>query len=54
MSKTKHPRPPSARNLEAMVMIVSGKGRAQYFKDKRDKRSKDARRKREAFGEGEW
>jgi hypothetical protein len=32
------------RNLVAMGMIVSGTGRKQVFRDRRDRRPKDARR----------
>lgn len=41
------------RNLIAREMILNGTGRTQIMKDRRDKRSKDARRKREAFDCGE-
>jgi hypothetical protein len=37
------------RNNVAWGMITSGTGRSQVFRDKRDRRSKDARRKREQF-----
>lgn len=51
MSKTNHSRQPRASNV-ARGMILAGTGRAQKFGDKRLKRQKDARAKREAFGEG--
>lgn len=41
------------RNAIARDMILSGTGRTQIMKDRRDKRAKDARKKREAFDYGE-
>lgn len=40
---------PTPKNRNPLQATCTGK--RQVFKDKRDKRSKDARRKREAFGE---
>ena len=39
------------RNHVAMGMITAGTGRAQVFRDRRDRRAKDARRKRQDFQE---
>jgi hypothetical protein len=41
------------RSSVAREMILNGTGRGQIMKDRRDKRAKDARRKREAFDYGE-
>jgi hypothetical protein len=34
---------PAPRNIAALVMILSGKGKGQTFADRRTKRSKDAK-----------
>jgi len=47
MSRSNKPR---ASNV-ARGMILSGQGKAQVFKDRRDKRSKDARVMRERLAE---
>lgn len=54
MSKSNHKRPANSGSDEARAMILSGRGKAQVFADRRNKRSKDARRswKREDWANG--
>jgi hypothetical protein len=53
MSFTIHIPKAKPRNAVARDMVLSGQCRRQVFKDKRTKRSKDARKKRETFDYGQ-
>ena len=42
-------KPSHRRNNVAMGMIMAGTGKAQVFQDRRNKRAKDARKRREDY-----